>query len=1169
MVRIKYFLFAIACLFSAPFLALAQSTVVKLCTEYTKTPLGIDVKKPRFSWQMKSEVSGASQKAYRIAVFDEQGTKVWDSRKKESGSSLNIGYDGSFLKTQTRYRWQVEVWDQKNKKTMASSWFETGLMMEDESFSDAWEGAKWIGGGDEDLPFYASYLPVFKLSFTLQLDDKTISSKAGFVFGANDGRLLDKNMNIFGIESARDSSYVMVELDISPLINNQPAKLNVYRRGYALTDKKDAPLKSFVVPTNLIGKANKYDKHSVYISTVLGDTKIYIDTNSKEGLIGALNLNPLGSGGDYVAFPVIGEIGFLVPRGQVAYFSNVEIRNNRNPSNLLYASNRTPEKIEGGNKGNLKLLDPSKNSMPMLRSTFEVYDREIAKARLYVSARGIYEMYINGKRIGDDYFHPGATQYNKTMLYQTYDVTSAIVKGKNAIGAMMGEGWWSGASTFSGDYWNFFGDRQSLITKLVITYKDGKKEVVTSDPNKWKFFGDGPLVLGSFFQGEVFDATKEKAIAVWDMPIFNDSQWKNANEVLLKGNINIDKPGDKTLDVSDHSNMRMIGQFGETVKKIKTLQAISVEEIRPGVFIYDMGQNMAGVPNISLNGLLPGSKIVLRFAEVKYPAMEAYKDNKGMVMLENIRAAMSQEIYIAKGGNEIINPRFTYHGYRYIEITGLKQALPLNAVKGDVISSIHEFAGNYESSNTKVNKLWENIKWSSVANFMSIPTDCPQRNERLGWSGDISIFANTASYLANIPQFLRRHMLAMRDLQRSDGRFPDVAPLGVGFGETLWGSAGITVAWESYQQYGDNKLLEEHYDAMKQYMQYLIRGIDAKSGVLKENERGTWSSLGDWLSLEDSKNEKTLFWEAYLIYDLEIMGKIASILGKEEDAKGFLELVNNRKNFFEKTYIDQDSGKTVFRGKLIDTQTSYALPLAFNVLDGQNKKLAVNRFANTITRGNLTDQKVQAPPYSLMTGFIGTAWISKALSQSGRTDLAYRLLQQTSYPSWLYPIEQGATTIWERLNSFTHSDGFGGNNNMNSFNHYSFGAVGGWMFANSLGIARDETSPGFKHFILQPEPDPTGKMSYAKGYYEAMYGRIESGWKISGNEFNYEFLVPANTSATLSLKANNVANIYLDGKHMTKSNRVKYVKSELGKCFFELEAGSYEITVKESLGVQN
>lgn len=1121
-----------------------------LKTEYTKTPLGIDIEKPRFSWNMQSSKNGAYQKAYQIEVTNESGNKVWDSGRVNNYVSLNIRYEGTPLQPTTRYHWQLTVWDGNNKKLNAGSWFETGLMSTETS---VWGHAKWIGGGKDDLVLYSHYLPVFGIGYCLQLDEPSQSSKAGFIYGANDQRLMNKNMNIFQLESSKDVSYFMLELDIAPLSSDKEALLNIYRVGFHPEDKKEIPLKSIKIPTSLINNKNKYQKHKIRFSNNLGHTHIYI--NEQE--ITYLGVNPLGQGGDFIAFPVVGDIGFYVPNKQKAQFSDIEIRNLRTPSNILLREDG--QIIEGREKGFFLTHNPSRNSMPMLRTTFDAKNK-IAKARIYVTSRGIYEFYINGQRVGNDYFNPGMTQYNKTQMYQTFDVTSLLRSGKNAMGAILAEGWWSGASTFMGEYWNFFGDRQSLLFKMIITYEDGTDQIIVSDPDSWQYYNDGAILYGSFFQGEVYDARKESQIEGWSTIRYNTSNWKKAQEIPLNGTI--------SLDGKEYNDLKLIGQFGQTVKQIKELTAQSVEEVRPGVYVYDMGQNMVGVPSITLKGFESGKKINLRFAEVKYPDLPEYKNNVGMIMLENIRAAMAQDIYITKGSeHEIIQPRFTFHGYRFIEITGIPKALPLDAVKGIVISSIHELTSSYQTSNLKVNKLWENITWSTYANFLSIPTDCPQRNERLGWSGDISVFARAATYLADVPQFLRRHMLAMRDAQRENGRFSDIAPLDIGFGGILWGSAGITVPWEAYQQYNDMDMLTEHYDAMKKYIHFILNEtIDKETGLIVQQR--AWGDLTGWLGPEDGCNDKSLLWEAYFLYDLDIMCKTANLLGKTEDMAYFSKIYNERKEFFNKTYIQPSTGKTIFsafepekENELVDTQTSYILPLVFNIVDEKDKAKMIANFKDAVIRENHADNKTVCPPYSLMTGFIGTSWINKALSDNGLSDVAYRLFQQTTYPSWLYSVEQGATTIWERLNSYTHTDGFGGNNRMNSFNHYSFGAVASWMYAYSLGIERDEDHPGFKHFILKPEPDPTGEMTFAKGHYDSMYGRIESEWNINGKITSYKFVVPANTTATLYLKVN-LKDVIKSGDKLFRSiNGVNYRGEKNGKCIFVLQAGKYNIQI--------
>lgn len=546
-----------------------------------------------------------------------------------------------------------------------------------------------------------------------------------------------------------------------------------------------------------------------------------------------------------------------------------------------------------------------------------------------------------------------------------------------------------------------------------------------------------------------------------------------------------------------------------------------------------------------------------------------------MVMMENIRAALTQDTYILKGGTETIQPRFTFHGYRYLELTGPERAIPVADVKGLVISSISALSSQYETSNPLVNKLWQNITWSLRSNFLSIPTDTPARNERMGWSGDISVFARSATYLTNADLFLRKHLLAMRDVQAETGRFTDVAPMGGGFGGTLWGSAGIVVAWETYRQYGDVALLNEHYEAMKRYIQFLETKVDKETGILNEGP------LGDWLSPENNKNDNTAFWMAYFAYDLDIMGKVATILGKPDDAAQFVKRHSDIKTAWNEIYIDKTTHKSIKsglkaaafgppgqqppnqksdKGQLVDTQASYAIPLALGVVNDENKPFAITYLNEAIARKNKDDGGIERPAYSLMTGFIGTASITDALSENGSPANAYRLLQQQEYPSWLYSVVNGATSIWERLNSYTVENGFGGNNSMNSFNHYSFGAVASWMYNHSLGIQRHPLTAGFKEIILKPTPDPTRKMTFANGYYDSVYGRINSEWKWEGNNWIYKTTLPANTTATLYLPAKNLSQINEAGKPITDWKNIRQAN---GQVIIPMESGSYSFVISQ------
>ncbi len=826
--------------------------------------------------------------------------------------------------------------------------------------------------------------------------------------------------------------------------------------------------------------------------------------------------------------------------------------------------------LNGGANGVFLVRDPSRNSMPMLRTSFKAAAKAIEGARLYVTARGIYEVFLNGKRVGDDYYNPGLTQYNVTHMYQTYDVTGMIKAGDNAMGAMLGEGWWSGLLSF-GNIWNHFGDRQSLLAKLVITYKDGSADTVTTNPQTWKYSGSGPVVYSSLDFGEIYDASKERAVDGWTTAAYDGSKWKNAVAVPLQGTTFSGMEGGGRGAPGSPFNfdkLSLIGQVGNNAGVFRTLTAKSVKEVRPGVYVYNMGQNLVGVPRINIANGRAGRKITLRYSEMLYPDLKESGKNVGMIMTENYRAALNQDVYTMKAGSQVMQPRFTSHGFQYVEITGIDRPLPLADVQGVAISSVRELSADYKTSNEKVNRLWSNLVWSNVDNFLTIPTDCPQRNERMGWSGDINVFSRTATYVSNADQFLTRHMYAMRDVQAPSGRFTDVAPIGGGFGGVLWGSAGIVVPWEAYLQYDDVGLLERHYPAMAAYADYLETTIDPNTGLSSDGQ------LGDWLGPQNNALGSAFLVTAYHAYDLDIMSKVAQILDKPTDAAKYRGLYEKRKAFFNSKFVNADKktlatggGRGGFGGgrgatpapppefRLADTQTSYAVGLGMGLFSSENAPYMVKNLAETVSRENKDDNGVVRPKDSLMTGFIGTSWISKALSDHGLSDLAYRILTNDKYPSWLYAIDQGATSIWERLNGYTVEDGFGGNNSMNSFNHYSFGAVGQWMMAYSLGIQRDQ--PGFQKFILQPEPDPTGAVTSAEGYYDSVYGRIASAWKVDGKLLTYRATVPANTSATLYLPASAAASVKEGGKDAGQVNGVTFVRYENGKAVYNLKSGSY------------
>ncbi|MDE5871657.1 MAG: family 78 glycoside hydrolase catalytic domain [Muribaculaceae bacterium] len=928
------------------------------------------------------------------------------------------------------------------------------------------EGAEWISVNSESRPFYPDCLSVFRLGFNI---DRQPDNTASILFGLDDPRLMDVDKNVYRLANKPGESYMRLGFEGD--------SIKLYRSGY---HPQDDPVKALAVfPVDNF----RHSGDSIEVAVNYGNMDVFVNGRK----VGYKGINPLGNGGDYIAFPVLGEVAVEIPDGSDVTVSDITVSNFRDPRNgiaRLSAKNKSQD-IRVGGQG-MTRMEKTVRSMPEMRSVISVDPRKnMKKATANATAMGIYDLYIDGRRVNDEYFLPGSTQYNKTHLYHEFDLTDVLNPGENEIRVRLGEGWWSGPSTFVGENWNFFGDRQAFLSDVTVEYTDGSVDRFVTSPETWEYSVDGPMVVGSFFQGEIYDSRR-------------DDMERHASRHAEKRiwNRAVRLPFEETVApvAGGWSDVSFRPSFGDRVLAVDTIVAVSMSEPRPGVYVYDMGQNMAAVPYLSFEGLRRGQEVTVRHGEVLYPDMPQYASNTGMVMTENLRAAMCTDKYIASGGDiETFSPRHTLHGYRYLELTGLDTPLPLEAVKSIPVSSVHGFKAHFECSDTLINRLWDNVKWSTMSNFVSIPTDCPQRNERLGWMGDISVFSPAATKIADVSPLLRQYLQSVRDCQAENGKFPDVAPTGVGFGGFLWGSAGITVPWEYYRQYGDITVLEEHYPAMKKYIDYILKeAIEPSTGVLVQNRE--WGDLGDWLSPEYYRGDKSLLWECYLIYDLGIMRDVAKLLGLAEDASRYEDLIAERKSFFAETYIDPATQKTRWSafepgrvGQLVDTQSSYALPLAMGIYDSPKFR---ENFVATIERENRADDGTVCPPYSLMTGFIGTAWIMEALSQIDRNDVAYSLLTSTNYPSWLYPVTQGATTVWERLNSYTDKDGFGSNNSMNSFNHYSFGSVANWLLTRCLGIT---VSPEGE-VTVNPTPDPTGRIKYARGWIDTPQGRIESSW---------------------------------------------------------------------------
>ncbi|HJA65532.1 MAG TPA: glycoside hydrolase family 78 protein [Candidatus Mediterraneibacter cottocaccae] len=1095
--------------------------ITKILTEDMDNPLGLDCEKPQFAWILASDRENTFQEACRIRVFTEEvQMPVWDSGRMETDCSLGISYDGEKLAACTRYRVNVEVWDNYGRKAEQESWFETGFLCPD---IEAWDGAEWISA--PRFHVQADTRGVFVIESTFRMEKGT--SRAGIVFGAEDYRLKSSHLNEYGLEG---ENYIRYEL----CIRQEEAYLDIYRAGYTEDDRADVPfasvfLRQYGVPDGpcLITEENRYEFHTLKIEVQGNSALAYIDGILVDAVpdqllhtIAGRTLNPRGFN-DVPTYPRINEIGFFAEEQGTAYFKDITVRNLREPGRVviretpggnLYGEKSVFHGVLGESEDCFKVdgkqvtRDPSGGGMPMFRRSFVLKDEKIRSARLYITARGIYDCRVNGEEVTDVLLTPGLTQYDKRINYQTYDITDKLKSGENAVGVTLGSGWWCDAQTFVVKNYNYFWDKEALLAKICIRYENGETETIVTDTSAWKYSDQGPYRYGGLFQGEHFDAENLEIRDNYSRGDFDDSGWESPVTEKV-GRISATRTMPEGFGRSwpevNAAEPEFEGGYDAPVRIVKTRQAKERRQLEKNVWLYDFGQEMAGVPRIHVREER-GTKLIFRYCEVLYPDMEEYRKNKehpnaGRPMVENYRDASSTDIYICRGDKEgeVYQPKFTFHGFRYLEITGAENPPELTEVEALQYSSVEKLDGNFASSEPLLDRFAENVTWSQLCNFISIPTDCPQRNERMGWAGDTHVFCHTALQNSSLKKFYERNLQAMADLQTQEGRFPEIAPVGGGFGGITYECASIFMAWELYQQYGDIRTLERFYPGMEKYMAYM-----ENKGLPGQGDPAKIGPLGDWLAPEET--DLQLLWNAFYYREAETMRKIAAVLGKTGDQERYANLAEKCRKYWNETFVVPADGRTRGAdGQICDSQCSYVIGLEYGLADDR------------IRAAEHLKRKTGELDYTVGTGFFGTGLLNQALTDTGNDADAYRLMLQTKCPSWLYPVTQGATTIWERWDSYTPEKGFGGNNSMNSFNHYSLGSVLSWMYSYILGIQRLEEYPGYSRFVLCPGID--GPLSEARGSVSTPYGPVQSGWKKEKDGVIYECEIPVNTRAMVKL----------------------------------------------------
>jgi alpha-L-rhamnosidase len=698
---------------------------------------------------------------------------------------------------------------------------------------------------------------------------------------------------------------------------------------------------------------------------------------------------------------------------------------------------------------------------PYLRRAF-VLDNEVRLARLYATALGTYQLSVNGHRVGGSVLAPGWTDYAKRMLYQAYDVTGLLTRGENVLAAIVADGW---ACSFYGEDpkrpGGHYARDPQLLLQLEMTFADGSRRRLVSD-HEWRS-STGAIVYADLLMGERREHDREPR--GWDQPGYDVSGWRG-------------------VSCYERSHALLVADPGPPVRVTEDLPSQSVAPGPSGELVVDFGQNLTGWCRLVVDQP-EGTDIRVRHGEVL--------GTDGSLYVDNLGTARQTDSYTTAGGQEVLEPCFTVHGFRYAEITGLSGDLGPGAITARTVGSDTPRTGSFECSTAEVNRLYANIDWAQRDNFLSIPTDCPQRNERLGWLGDAQIFVRTAAYNRDVASFFSKWLDDVTDAQLPSGAFPDFAPL-LGHnrpGAPAWGDAGVIVPWTIYKMYGDRGILERCFPAMTAWMEFLDA---ANLGRLRAG--GLGNNYGDWLAPKGDLTPRVLLATAYWAYDATLMAEVAGVLGQPELAARYEELGRQVREAFARQFVD-DAGRLTG-----DTQTAYVLALHMGLVGEDLRPALAAHLVEAIARED----------WHLSTGFVGVGYLLPVLSSTGHNDVAYRLLEQRSFPSWLYTVARGATTIWERWDGWTEERGFQ-SPRMNSFNHYSLGSVGEWLYRFVLGIELAPGAAGFNRVVLRPHPG--GSLSFARGSFRSVRGEIATSWALQGSRFTFSVRVPTNVHASV------------------------------------------------------
>jgi hypothetical protein len=1041
--------------------------VSDLRCEYRTNPLGVHKTEPRLSWEVSSLERGQSQTAWRILVASTpeklaaDDGDLWDSGQVDSDETAQVSYAGSVLESRSRCHWKVKVWDQDGEDSewsVASMW--TVGLLDPQDWT-----AEWIDG--QRLPAEDSVSAPEILSASYEAVDGA---------GSLD---VKSQLNVLAAEGDFEIQISNETFGNDPAFNHVKHLVVEYRRegevlrasfpeeaGFRFPDDLPPPIEATILSASweALDGAGSRDVSDLLIGMAAdGPFTIAVENGPLGGDPAEDHLKQLRI--DYEKDGV-NQVKFVAEQEVFAF-----------PADL-----------------------GKPTTVPYLRKKFSI-DQPVQRATIYVTALGLYELRLNGERVGDHVLAPEWTDYDERVGYQEYDVTEMVRDGENVWGGQVAEGWFSGHIGNGG--FKYWGTSPALLAQLEIEYEDGSKERVVTD-GSWKI-GVSPLIATDFMLGESYDARRE--LSGWDAPGFDASSW---GEVTVR----------------DESDRNLTGQVMEPSKELMTIPAKGVSQPEAGRWIYDLEQNMVGVIRLKIDAP-EGTVITIRHGEM-------LKED-GTLYTENLRGAPSIDTYICRSdGEEIWQPKFTFHGFRYVELSGMEEAPPLDAVTGVVISSGTPEAGEFVCSNPQINQLQSNIVWGQRGNFLSVPTDCPQRDERLGWMGDAQVFIRTATYNSDIAAFYTKWMKDVNDAQFSDGSFSEVCPDPMRrSGTPGWSDAGVICPWVMYQAYGDKQILEECYEPMVAWIEWCRN--HSTNGI---RDRG--SDYGDWLEINASTN-KELIGTAYYAYSTSLVAKAAAELGKSEDVAEYQALFESIKQAFIERYVSDDGTMTG------DTQCAYAMALKFDLLPDELRAAAADHLAQDISeKGD-----------HLSTGFVGVGYLLPMLSEAGKTDVAYQLIEQDTFPSWLFSVKHGATTIWERWDGWTPESGFQ-TPIMNSFNHYSLGSCGEWLYSVVGGIDQAPDSAAYKEIVIRPEPG--GSITSASARLDTIRGEVASRWKQHEEGFTLTVEIPANTTAKVYVPADDATDVHESGDSVDEAEGVTFLRMEGGSAVLDVVSGRYHFT---------